>query len=233
MSDSFWEAAYRQNIAKMIGVCCRYTQNRQIAEDLAHDAFLVAIDKAASFENKGPFEAWLRRIVVNVALQHLREQRRQEKWELVHAYGSVADEIPEENPGNNDGSFSEAELLEVIANLPEHHRLVFNLYVIDHFTHAQIAASLGISEGTSKSHLARARKKLRELLADKLKNDTKRKQAMGWLMLSCGIRPVDSMFAEKLNSLAIPPERNYNLVQVAPARLSRYSRLLASLTQLM
>lgn len=211
MSESFWEAIYRQNIAKMIGVCCRYTQNRETAEDLAHDAFLVAIDKISSFENKGPFEAWLRRIVVNVALQYLREQKRQEKWEEAHAYYVIGDEIPEENAVNNHQRFSEAELLEVIAYLPEHHRLVFNLYIVDNFTHAQIAARLGISEGTSKSHLARARKKVRELLNDKLRKDKEGKRAFIWLMFSYPIRNIDHLVAGKLHDLAIRPQRKFSV----------------------
>ncbi|GGH26142.1 hypothetical protein GCM10007423_10930 [Dyadobacter endophyticus] len=211
MSDSFWETTYRQNIAKMIGVCCRYTQNRQTAEDLAHDAFLVAIDKVSSFENKGPFEAWLRRIVVNVALQYLREQKRQEKWEEAHAYHTIANELQEENPANDQRGFSEAELLEVIGQLPEHHRLVFNLYVVDNFTHAQIATRLGISEGTSKSHLARARKKIRELLKDKLRKDKERKRAFAWLMFSYPFRHVDHLVAGKLRNLAIRPQRRLSI----------------------
>lgn len=211
MSDSFWEATYRRNIAKMIGVCCRYTQNRQTAEDLAHDAFLVAIDKVSSFENKGPFEAWLRRIVVNVALQYLREQKRQEKWEEAHACQVIGDEMQEENPAVDDRGFSEAELLEVIGYLPEHHRLVFNLYVVDNFTHAEIADRLGISEGTSKSHLSRARKKVRELLHDKLGKDKERKKAFIWLMLSYPPGNLDHLVAGTLNNLAIPPQRRLSL----------------------
>lgn len=211
MSDSFWEVTYRQNIAKMIGVCCRYTQNRQTAEDLAHDAFLVAIHKVSSFENKGPFEAWLRRIAVNVALQYLREQKRQEKWEESHAYLTIADELQEENPVGDEHGFSEAELLEVIGYLPRHHRLVFNLYVVDNFTHAQIAARLGISEGTSKSHLARARKKIRELLDQKLRKNRGRKRGLIWLMVSFPIRNIDHLVAGKLRSLAIQPQTKHSL----------------------
>lgn len=216
MSDSFWEVTYRQNIAKIIGVCCRYTQNRQTAEDLAHDAFLLAIDKVSSFENKGPFEAWLRRIAVNVALQYLREQKRLEKWDEAHACQAIAAEIEEENAVNDHRNFSEVELLEVIGYLPEHHRLVFNLYVVDNFTHAQIAARLGISEGTSKSHLARARKKIRELLHDKLRKDKKQKRAFIWLLLSYPNRHFDHLVAGKLHSLAIQSQRKFSIENSNP-----------------
>lgn len=216
MSDSFWEITYRQNIAKMIGVCCRYTQNRQTAEDLAHDAFLLAIDKVSSFENKGPFEAWLRRIAVNVSLQYLREQKRQEKWEKTLTYDAIGNEIEEENPAGDQRFFSEAELLEVIGHLPDHHRIVFNLYVADNFTHAQIAARLGISEGTSKSHLARARKKIRELLNDKLRKDKERKSAFIWLIFSYRTGNIDRLVAGKLHNLAIRPQRKFYIDNTNP-----------------
>ncbi|MEO6282029.1 MAG: RNA polymerase sigma factor [Dyadobacter sp.] len=210
-SDNFWEAIYRQNIAKMIGVCCRYTQNRQTAEDLAHDAFVVAIGKVSTFENKGPFEAWLRRIVVNVALQYLREQKKHEKFIPTASYFSIYDDIPEENPVSENLTFSETELLAVINNLPEHQRLVFNLYVVDNFTHAQIAVELGISEGTSKSHLARARKKIRELLHDQLRENRERKRGILFLLFPYKLWNIDHLFADTLRGFSVLPERKFSL----------------------
>lgn len=195
----------------MIGVCCRYTQNRQTAEDLAHDAFLIAIDKVSSFENKGPFEAWLRRIVVNVALQYLREQKRQETWERSHIDSILGDQIQDEFNRSEEPGFTEAELLEVISQLPEHHRLVFNLYVLDNFTHAQIATRLGISEGTSKSHLARARKKIRELLTEQPAGNNKRKRAFFWLLFTLPVRNMDQLVAGKLQNLTISPRKSLAL----------------------
>ena len=221
-SSSFWEITYRQNIARMIGVCCRYTQNRETAEDLAHDAFLVAIDKVSTFENRGPFEAWLRRIVVNVALQYLREQKKQQKLNEVPAYHGVFDDFQDENLANDNSAFSEAELLEVIGLLPEHHRLVFNLYVVDNFTHAQIAAQLGISEGTSKSHLARARKKIKELLNNKLKANKDRKRALPLFIFSDRIWSVDRLVSKKLNRLAIRPERSHEKVKFNDASMPKF-----------
>ncbi|WAC14125.1 RNA polymerase sigma factor [Dyadobacter pollutisoli] len=213
-SDNFWEATYRQNIAKMIGVCCRYTQNRQTAEDLAHDAFLVAIDKVSSFENKGPFEAWLRRIAVNVALQHLRVQKREQRFVQIAAYATPYDDIPDGNAGNENLTFSETELLEVISYLPEHHRLVFNLYVVDNFTHAQIAAQLGISQGTSKSHLARARKKIRELLSDRLRKDKERKRGFVFLLFPYKLWSIDNLFAATLRDLLMQPTRDFSISNI-------------------
>lgn len=165
-SKTFWEKAYRQNINKLIGVGYRYTTDREIAEDLAHDAFLLAYEKVGEFEGKGPFEGWLRRIMVNQCLQYLRDQQKQK---YITDYLQHEVENNEESTYEEKQDFSEAELLAVINQLPEHHKMVFNLYVIDGFSHAQIAKELGISEGTSKSHLARARKKIKELLHQKKK----------------------------------------------------------------
>ncbi|SKB87573.1 RNA polymerase sigma factor [Dyadobacter psychrophilus] len=207
-SNNFWESIYRQNIAKMIGVCWRYTQDRQTAEDLAHDAFVVAINKASSFENKGPFEAWLRRIVVNVALQYLRERKKSDNLDRPAATTFIYSDVEDENSHNDLHTFSEAELLEVIGYLPEHHRLVFNLYVIDNFSHAQIAARLSISEGTSKSHLARARKKIRQLLQAKLQEDKKRRRTFLLLLFPSRFWHIDSLITKGLNGFEIEPLKN-------------------------
>ncbi|QHV97613.1 RNA polymerase sigma factor [Spirosoma endbachense] len=205
---SFWETIYKHNIAKMIGVCYRYTYNRQIAEDLAHDAFLVAIDKSSSFENKGSFEAWLRRIVVNTALQYLREQKKKKCHLGRIAYVMASTEPQNENQLNEETNFSEAELLEAIECLPEHHKLVFNLYVFDNFTHAQIGVELGISEGTSKSHLARARKSIRGILTKKAKGNKKRKKLAVLILLPDRLWHIDDLFTRKLNYFEIQPQKS-------------------------
>ncbi|GAB3957306.1 hypothetical protein GCM10028805_49640 [Spirosoma harenae] len=208
---SFWEATYRQNIAKMIGVCYRYTSNRQIAEDLAHDAFLVAINKSKSFESKGPFEAWLRRIVVNVALQYLRDQKKQKHHENRMAYDTPTLEAQNESQNNEENSFSEAELLEAIGRLPEHHKLVFNLYVFDHFTHAQIGTELGISEGTSKSHFARARKTIREILKNKLKEDKRKPRLLFLFWISDKFWNINHFFRKGLKNFEIKPQKSSSI----------------------
>lgn len=200
MTTHFWEATYEKNIGKMIDVCRRYTPNKQVAEDLAHDAFIIAIEKYQSFENKGAFEGWLRKITINLALQYIREQKKQKYTEEV----DLLTEIEEENRTNEFYAFTEAELLQFVNLLPEHHKLVFNLYVIDGLTHAQIGLRLGISEGTSKSHLARARKKLRELIFEKTKQ---KKKVFGLLLLPFQLFDIDSVFKKKLKNLTIKPTK--------------------------
>ncbi len=206
LSTKFWETAYLQHIGRMAGICYRYTGNLQVSEDLAHDAFLVAIDKSAGFEGRGPFEAWLRKITVNVALQYLREQKRKQ-YHYEQIDHMAIRQTDQEGVSRERNSFSEEELLNVINSLPEHHRLVFNLFVIDKCTHAHISRELGISEGTSKSHLARARKKIRILLENKLAQEKKKERkkyaffiVFGWPRWS-----VDRLFFRQFYHLEIQP----------------------------
>jgi RNA polymerase sigma factor (sigma-70 family) len=224
VSKTFWEATYKHTIAKMIGVCYRYTYDRQIAEDLAHDAFLLAIDKSSSFENKGPIEAWLRRIVVNVALQYLREQKRQQRRQERIAYDAAMHESADESQSNDEGAFSETELLEIVRSLPEHHKIVFNLYVFENFTHAQIAAELGISEGTSKSHLARARKKIRQILLEKASDSKKQKRLLILLWLPNKLWDIDYWFVQRLGHLELQPQARlrFKNLDFTEARIPEY-----------
>lgn len=200
ITDDFWESIYRKQIKIMIGICYRYVGDRQVAEDLAHDAFTKAIENCDNFQGKGSFDAWLRRIVVNNALSYLRNQKREKlfKSTLVEQY-AFSESLRDDESNNNlkHESFSIDELLEAINSLPEHHKLVFNLYVLDKFTHVQIATELGISSGTSKSHLARARKKLRQLLyqnAIQDKDNKRRKRALLLFAFPANMGYVDSIF---------------------------------------
>jgi RNA polymerase sigma factor (sigma-70 family) len=212
-TERFWEAAYRRHIGKMIGICYRYTTNRQLSEDLAHDAFLKAIDKSASFEGKGCFDAWLTRIVVNHVLQYMRDQKKKKYFDdwIQHENSvlQIEDITLNANP-IEQVAFSEKELLETINDLPENHRLVFNLYVMDKFTHTQIGKELGISSGTSKSHLARARKKIKILLAQKAKKKRDEKdRKKGFLLFFFPYRlgNIDQIYQQQFNNFEIPPKK--------------------------
>ncbi|MES2796289.1 MAG: sigma-70 family RNA polymerase sigma factor [Bacteroidota bacterium] len=211
----FWEKIYRQNIGKMIGIGYRYTADNQTAEDLAHDAFIIAYEKSATFEGKGPFEAWLRRIVVNVALQFLREKKKKTYLDEWIAYEKITMETQEVNHTKNEHYFTEEELLEAINQLPEHHKLVFNMYVIDHFSHIQIAQELGISDGTSKSHLARARKKIRLILAEKMEMKEEEKDSkysfLLFFTLPFKLWNVDKFYKNQFYNFEILPQKHFSI----------------------
>jgi RNA polymerase sigma factor (sigma-70 family) len=197
-NHSFWEDTYHQNIKKLIGIGYRYTTDRALAEDLAHDAFILAYQKVAAFEGKGPFEAWLRRIMVNECLKYLRDQRNNNYLSDYLQNETNTMETDEDLPQDINTEFTEEELLAAINQLPKHHKLVFNLYVIDKYSHAQIAKDLNISEGTSKSHLARARKKIKEILAQK-----KKKSAIFFAL------DIDGLYKKRFEQFEMPNTQDF------------------------
>jgi RNA polymerase sigma-70 factor (ECF subfamily) len=140
----------------MFGVCLRYSGSRQDAQDILHEGFLKVYEKIGQFESRGSFEGWIRKIMVNTALEKFRNQNRavnaQETVEEIE-YGS-GDELNE--------NITAKELLAMIEGLTPQYRIVFNLYAIEGYSHKEISKMLGISEGTSKSNLSRARSILQE-----------------------------------------------------------------------
>lgn len=125
------------------------------AEDNLQDAFITIFQRIGQFKGKGSFEGWMKRIAINTVLQKYRQKR---------LYDLPADDLMEQkladNQDNPSASIPLPVLLSLIQELPERYRLVFNLYVLDGHTHKEIGGLLGISDGTSKSNLARARQLL-------------------------------------------------------------------------
>ena len=120
-TKEFWENAYQDNIGRLIGTCYRYTRNYQLSEDLAHDAFIKAIDKSGTFEGKGKFEAWLRRIVVNHTLQYLRDRKKDPHFVDSMPDLISLDPLEEKIHPIKTIRFTIAELIDTIDQLPEHH----------------------------------------------------------------------------------------------------------------
>ena len=137
---------------KMFVVCLRYSNSREEAEEVLQEGFIKVFEFMHQYKNAGSFEGWVRKIMVNCALQKLRSKRQ---------FLAVAniDNIAVENLGsqNINSNIDTRELLEIIQQLPASYRMVFNLYVFEGMKHREIATHLGISEGTSKSNLSAAR----------------------------------------------------------------------------
>ena len=148
-------ALYEQHYRKMLGVCLRYTDDRQDAEDVLQDGFIRVFRNIGKFGSKGSLEGWIRRIMVNTSIELYRKKSR---------YFMVGmDEVKQQELQADQLSLlSRDELLALIQRLPAGFRTVFNLYAIEGFIHKEIAEMLGISVGTSKSQLSRARSLLRE-----------------------------------------------------------------------
>jgi RNA polymerase sigma factor (sigma-70 family) len=165
------EALYKRFYGKMMGVCLRYAKNRDEASDMLQEGFIKVFTSLRNFSFKGSFEGWVRRIVVNTAVDHLR--RNKHEYMIVSTVyareGDVpdpAEEVEEDNLLNN---LSEEEILNAVSQLSPAYRTVFNLYVMENFPHKEIADQLGISEGTSKSNLAKARFQLKKNLFNLIK----------------------------------------------------------------
>ena len=159
------EALFRLYADKMFGVCKYYTRDNSEAEDVLHDGFIKVFDKIAKYRGDGSLEGWIRRVIVNTALERFRKHSRM--FSLSELDEGIADEVG----FTAEGHLSSEELLEIIMELTPKYRLVFNLYAIEGYSHREISEQLGISEGTSKSNLARARTILQKKVGERFGND--------------------------------------------------------------
>lgn len=134
----------------LFAICLRYSPNYAEAEDNLQDAFLTIFKKVSQYKGKGSFEGWIKRVTVNTVLQKYRKQRT---FNIVDEAQIVDEEQYEVESDDIPLDF----LLKIVQELPDRYRLVFSMYVLDGYQHKEIAEILNISDGTSKSNLARAR----------------------------------------------------------------------------
>lgn len=153
------EALYRQFASKMYGVCLAYVKDRDTAKDVMHDAFIKVFRSFQRFDPERSIEAWIRTIVVNTALDHLRKQNRVQLIE-------IDDKVRETHSDERSilDRVQMADLMGIIDKLPSGARTIFNLYTLEGYNHREIADKLNISEGTSKSQYSRAKILLREMI---------------------------------------------------------------------
>lgn len=137
--------------SEMFGVCLYYSKDYTEAEDTLHEGFMKVFHKIDQFENKGSLTGWIRKVMVNTALEKFRKQH------LLYALGDDYENNEDIDPVNVISDLSASDLINLIRELSPKYRMVFNLYAIEGYSHKEISEMLGISEGTSKSNLARAR----------------------------------------------------------------------------
>lgn len=159
------EQLYKLYKSKLFAVCLKYSRNYAEAEDNFQDGFVIIFNKIGQYNFKGSFEGWMKRVMVNNVLQQYRNVSYLEMVGKDIADEEVEVDIDEE-------SIPLDFLMKIIQELPDRYRLVFNLYVVDGYPHKEIAEMLGITTGTSKSNLARARMILKEKI-DKYNNTQK------------------------------------------------------------
>lgn len=155
---------YVQFKDKMFVLCLRYANSREDAEDILQDGFIKVFRDLKQYNGSGCFEGWVRKVMVNVALEHIRKEKKK-------PFQTVLEQI--EFKASEETSFFEKEnqakaLIQLMRKMPIGFRTVLNLYILEGYTHPEISAILGISVGTSKSQLLRAKGCLRKLLKDSL-----------------------------------------------------------------
>lgn len=148
---------------KMYVVCLRYARTTAEAEDMLQDAFVKVFEKIGQFRQECPLNSWIKRIVINTALNQVRTYHR---WQDTVDAAEIEGELEDEQAGITGLQFEE--LLQLVRKLPMGCQTVFNLYAIEGYQHNEIAKILGISEGTSKSQYARARSLLQRALTEKV-----------------------------------------------------------------
>jgi len=147
---------YHQFAPKMFGVCLRYAKDATEAEDNLQEGFIKVFTNLKNFRHDGSLEGWIRRIMINVSLEKIRKQHLLYPVEDVAVYDTVnfSDDVI--------AKISADDLMKLIQQLPPRYRLVFNLYVLEGMSHQEIAKEMDITQGTSKSNLARAREILKK-----------------------------------------------------------------------
>jgi len=161
------ERLFQTYYGKMLAVCMRYLSDRDSAQEILQVSFLKVFDKLEFFDFTGSLEGWIRRIVTNTAIDHLRKAKKDpflSDQDNVFVTGSSDPMVESEQTALLDLKAQVA--IEAIGKLSPAYRAVFNLYVIEEHTHKEIAEILGISEGTSKSNLAKAKMNLQRLLKE-------------------------------------------------------------------
>lgn len=214
----FWSRKYEQHIERLVGLCYRYVGERQTAEDLAHEAFLKAIERADTCRVMDSFDAWLTRITVNRCISYLRTRP-----ETVPLEEELTADLPDcEEELVEQPDFSKEELLETIQQLSERQRMVFNLHAIDRVSHQQIADLMDISVTNSKQLFLRARLRLQQLLAAKAQEKESKKKgllmiALLFMMKRNSAHHLDRLYRSELSQLRMSPAHRLSESEIRSA----------------
>ena len=150
---------YEKYYGKMLGVCMRYAVDREEAKDILQDGFIKVFQNMASFAFNCPLEAWVRRIMVNTSIDKYRRNIHTQDTRDIETAGEVAVQA------DVFSNMAETELLSYIHAMPAGYRIVFNMYVLEGYSHKEISETLNISEGTSKSQLSKAKNYLQKIIS--------------------------------------------------------------------
>jgi RNA polymerase sigma factor (sigma-70 family) len=154
------ETLYKTYYVDFMKICLRYTGDCDEAANVLQESFIQIFTKLSTYQGKGSFEGWMKRIVINHAIDYVRKNKTKYKTQQIKE-----SDLPEEPDDNERFVMDEQQLLALIKSLPDMQRIVFNLYVMEENTHQDIADKLGISVASSKWHLFEARRILKEQIS--------------------------------------------------------------------
>ncbi|MGG7551165.1 RNA polymerase sigma factor [Chryseobacterium arthrosphaerae] len=212
-----WQKIYSAYSPKLLGICRRYIQDIHAAEDVLQDSFMAGIQNIHQLKDEQMLFAWLKKIVVNNALQYLRKSSKEtfltEEPSEITEISFAMDDNTEEKTHVLAYDFTQEELLSSIDSLPLHHKSVFNLYFMEHYSHAEIASQLGITVNTSKSHLLRAKKGIQHFLLNHCVTSHTPKKKITQLLVFLGFANIlwAQTFKTKFSGFSISPSRALEL----------------------
>lgn len=161
---------YKKYASIMLGICMRYSRSRTEAEDILQEGFIKIFKKIDSFEGRGSFEGWLKRIIVNTAINHYKANKKYQNQDSLDTdKGRNLISVDNDEFIEDSGEFKQEELMQMINDLPSGYRMVFNLYVFEGMTHQEIAGIMDFTVSNSKSQLSKARRFLRKQIEQKQK----------------------------------------------------------------
>jgi len=158
---------YERLYSPMMAICMRYCNDKQEASDILQDGFIKVFERIKQYKDDGPFEGWVRRIIVNTAIDAIRKSKKEILTDDTSIYQET--HVGEEDVQAMYKGLKVNDVVDAMQKLSPMYRAVFNMYVMDGLTHQEIADDLGISVGTSKSNLSKARARIKDILMRKLK----------------------------------------------------------------
>ena len=161
---SVMQEVYELYRRKMFGICSRYSSSKEEAADYMHDGFLKVFTEFGKFKQGAPLEAWIATVIRNNTINQIRKKIRTTETSFEEANYETEEDIDQDEQDHWMQNISSEEVLDYVRLLPLKYRLILNMYAIDGMTHHEIATQTGMSEGTSKSQLSRARVKLIQMI---------------------------------------------------------------------
>lgn len=213
-----WQKIYLDHSPKLMGICRRYIADLQSAEDIVQDSFITAIQKNHQLKDEHAIFGWLKKIVVNNALQYIRKTSKDTF--ITTESSEIPDTTTEMNTPFFDDKkhilaydFTREELLKSIDSLSPHHKSVFNLYYLENYSHAEISGILEIPVNTSKSHLMRAKKSVQNYLLTHIVNKESSKNKTAQLLIFFGFGGIlwAQTFQSKFLDFIVAPSKNLEI----------------------